>query len=61
METQYLNIREVARQLRVGYGTVRKLLKAGDLESYKIGAQWRITQEQVDAYLEKTKTRVASN
>jgi excisionase family DNA binding protein len=45
---------EVADMLGVSAQTVKRLIKTGDLASHKVGAQRRITQSQLDAYLRGT-------
>jgi excisionase family DNA binding protein len=48
-------IEEVARILKVSSATVRKLIKSGELESFKVGHQTRITQEALDNYIKRNK------
>jgi excisionase family DNA binding protein len=45
---------EVADMLGVSAQTVKRLIRAGDLASHKVGAQRRITQSQLDTYLRGT-------
>ena len=42
---------EAARLLRVSERTVRRLLVAGELAGFRIGAQWRIGRTALDARL----------
>ncbi len=50
--TDYMRVKEVAAQLSVSEQTVRKLLRAGELQSIRIGKRAvRITRGSVDAYL----------
>ena len=52
--TDYMRVKEVAAQLSVSEQTVRKLLRAGELQSIRIGKRAvRITRESVDAYLRR--------
>ncbi len=44
---------EVAEILKVHVNTVRRLLKASKLEAVKVGNQYRISEEQLNAYLNK--------
>jgi excisionase family DNA binding protein len=44
---------EVAEMLRVNFRTVHKLIKDGELKAFKVGHQWRIPSEAVDAMLER--------
>ncbi len=43
---------EVADQLRVSNMTVYRLIKAGELRAARIGRSYRITEDDVDAYLQ---------
>lgn len=45
--------REAARQLRVSLGYVYHMLWAGTLQGRKVGKQWRIPAEAVDARLKQ--------
>lgn len=52
---QPYTIAEVASILRVGYGTVNKLCKTGQLKSRRIGegrGLWRIDESALDDYIE---------
>jgi excisionase family DNA binding protein len=42
---------EVAGALRTTVFVVRSAIKAGRLKAYKIGREYRVTQEGLDAYL----------
>lgn len=46
-------VEEVAKILRVSTATVRRLLKAGEIEGFPVGNQWRVTQEALDKYMRK--------
>jgi excisionase family DNA binding protein len=52
-------IPEVAKILRVNQVTVNRLIKRQELNAYKIGKIYRITKEELEIYLQKSKT--ASN
>ena len=43
---------EVAEQLRVSTMTVYRLIKAGDLRAARIGKSFRISEDDVDTYLQ---------
>jgi excisionase family DNA binding protein len=43
---------EVAEQLRVSTMTVYRLIKAGDLRAARIGKSFRISEDDVDRYLQ---------
>jgi excisionase family DNA binding protein len=43
---------EVAKVLEVSVKTIRRYIYSGKIAANKIGGQWRISQEQIDAYIE---------
>jgi excisionase family DNA binding protein len=43
---------EVAEQLNVSIKTIRRYIYSGKIAANKIGGQWRISQENIDQYLE---------
>jgi excisionase family DNA binding protein len=49
---------EVAELLDVSVKTIRRYIYSGKIAAKKIGGQWRITQEQIDDYLEITSSKV---
>jgi excisionase family DNA binding protein len=46
-------IAEVARILKVSEQVVRQLVQSGELESKRVGRQYRITRDMLDRYLNK--------
>lgn len=46
-----LTVGEVADHLRLSERSVYNLLKAGEIESFKIGRSRRITRQALDAYI----------
>lgn len=46
-----LTVPEVASQLRVHPMTVRRMIKAGTLPAFKVGRDWRIRTDDVDALI----------
>ena len=50
-----LNVKEVADRLGVSKGLVYKLVGGGKLGSHRIGSTIRITEEQLNEYLEETR------
>jgi len=46
-----MNPAQVAQMLGVGESDVMASLEAGDLKGKKIGTQWRVTREAVNAFL----------
>ncbi len=52
MNQAWLTPQEVADELRVNYITVLRWLNAGELRGYRLGTQWRIKREDLEAWLE---------
>jgi len=52
-EQSELTPREVAQQMRVSLGYVYHMLWAGTLPGQKVGKQWRIPAEAIDARLKQ--------
>lgn len=46
-----LTVGEVATELRVSRTTVRRLIRRGELRAHALGAQYRVTRENLDAFL----------
>jgi len=51
----FYTVREVAELLKVSQATIRRLIKAGKLEAYRVGKQLRIPAEAVRGILENPK------
>ena len=54
MEEKFYRIREVAEMLKLAKSTVRKYLANGKLTGSKIGRIWRISQDDIDAFIAAT-------
>ncbi len=51
--SRFLTPAEVAEELRVSAMTVYRLIKSGELRAARIGKSYRISEEDVDAYLQQ--------
>ncbi len=51
----YLKIPEVARRLDVSEPTVRRMVKSGKLPSVFVGGAYRVSEEDLEAYLENAR------
>jgi len=51
-----LSTQQVADILHVSKSTIYNLIRDGELQSYKVGRMLRFTQEDVDNYIQKSKT-----
>lgn len=46
---RWWSVEEVAAYLLISVSSVRRLVKEGKIEAYKVGKQWRFQREAVDA------------
>jgi len=53
---RFLTVAEVAALMRVSNMTVYRLIKAGDLGSVRVGKSYRISDDDVDRYLDSRYT-----
>ena len=51
VEKPYLSIQEVARRFRVNTTTVYRLVKRGKLPAFKVGNQWRFSEERLQEWV----------
>ena len=51
----FLTVAEVAEYLKVNQKTIRTKIKRGEITAYKIGDGWRITQDDLNSYIESCK------
>lgn len=47
--------KEIAYKFKTSYKTIIRLIKRGDLTAYKIGRHYKITQKDLDYYLESNR------
>lgn len=55
MEEKYLTPEEVAEKLDVTPKTVREWIKNGDLNGYKFGSKYRITENDYLEFLDRSR------
>lgn len=60
MDHELLDVQEVAAVLKIARNTVYELIKRGELTCSKVGKQMRISQAEVEAYLNRTKGKGAA-
>jgi len=46
-------VEEVAELLRVNPMTVYRAVRSGDITAFKIGSSWRITEEALNAFMQR--------
>jgi excisionase family DNA binding protein len=52
-EQRWLKVSEVAQLLRVSKMTVYRLITSGELRSARVGRSYRLTEDDVNAYLQR--------
>jgi excisionase family DNA binding protein len=52
MLREFYRIEDIAARLRLAQSTIRHAIKTGKLRAVKAGKQWRITESDLDAYLQ---------
>lgn len=57
VEERYWTPEEIAERLNLSKSSIYGLLRSGELESIKIGAQYRVPESVLDAFLEARKVR----
>jgi excisionase family DNA binding protein len=56
MEETYYTVPEVAETLKVSHMTVYRWIKDGKLVAYKLGGEFRITERDLEQFLEARRT-----
>jgi excisionase family DNA binding protein len=57
VDERYLTLPEVAERLQVSRRTVYRWIKAGDLDAYQFGREYRITESALKDFLEAHRFR----
>ncbi|NYG53793.1 helix-turn-helix domain-containing protein [Nocardioides perillae] len=53
-DKKFLTVAEVAQMMRVSKMTVYRLVHNGELPALRVGRSFRVTEQDVDAYLQKS-------
>lgn len=56
MAEKFMTPREVAEILQINEQTVRRYLREGKLKGLKIGHTWRISEKQLQEFIERLQT-----
>ncbi len=57
-EKAYLSIEQVAKRFGINITTVYRLAQAGELPGFKIGSQWRFSEELLESWvIERVKVK----
>ncbi len=51
---EIMKFEEVMEYLNIGKSTLYKLLRNGDIQSFKIGKTWKIPRQSVDEFVSKS-------
>src|SRR5215217_4085867 len=57
VDQTYFTVEEVAERLKVSHMTVYRWIKAGSLGAYKLGGEFRITERDIDQFLDDRRFR----
>lgn len=55
------NVAQVAEKLGIAKKTVRDLINDGSITAYKVGREWRISEQNILNYLNQNKNRKEEN
>ena len=55
-EDQLLSVDEVATRLKINPTTVYRLVRRGQIPGFKVGDQWRFSQEMLDSWMKDQAT-----
>lgn len=56
MNDDLLTAKEISTRYKVSYITVFRWIKAGKLPAFKVGKQYRVKQEDLDIFIEESKS-----
>ena len=48
-----LTLKELQELLHIGKNTALRLVQSGEIEAFRVGKQWRITQNSIKKYILK--------
>jgi excisionase family DNA binding protein len=54
---EVMTVREVARFLKLHPATVYRLLKTNRLPGFKLGSDWRVSRQVIEAWMKKNSVR----
>ena len=53
MSTQLYSINDIQEALGIGRNKVYALLQSGEINAFKIGREWKVTEDAVQTYIAK--------
>lgn len=60
MENKFYTIDQIAKMLGMHHKTIRKFINEGELSASKVGKQWRISEQDIAAFIEKNNVNMES-
>lgn len=48
-----LTLKELQELLHIGKNTALRLVQSGEIEAFRVGKQWRVSQESVAKYIRR--------
>lgn len=51
---KYYTVEELAKMFNLKNTTIQRKLDSGEIAGHKMGKEWRVSQNQLDEYLERT-------
>jgi excisionase family DNA binding protein len=57
MPEKLLNIKQVQEILGLSERTIFRLIKKGEIQGFKIGREWRFTEADISAYIERQRQK----
>jgi excisionase family DNA binding protein len=55
MSNKFYTVKELSDLLKVSEIHIRTIIRDKQLEAFKVGREWRVTEESIQAYIEKNK------
>ncbi len=56
MPTKILEIHEIQQILGIGRNKVYDLIRLGEISAFKIGREWKVTENAIEDYIKKQST-----
>lgn len=54
---EFYTLEQLANDINMTVQSLRKFIKAGDLQAYKVGNRYMVTREDIKAWLEHNKVK----
>lgn len=54
---EFYTLEQLAGEINMNVQSIRKFIKAGELEAYKVGNRYMVTRDNVKAWLERNKVK----